>query len=142
MLLSSLFSWDHVHPILVHFTTALLPVSVFSDLLGRFTDRYSLTPAAWWMLLYGTIATPLTALAGLMWGADIENSTGGAAGSILRTHQWLGISLVIGFLFLAVWRGRIFMLEKKPSVIYLASAAIVVAALMYQGYLGGKMTMG
>jgi hypothetical protein len=43
------------------FTTALLPVS-FADVLGKFTDRYSLTPAAWWMLLYGAIATPLTAL--------------------------------------------------------------------------------
>jgi len=140
LLLSSLFSWDHLHPILVHFTTALLPVSVFSDVVGKFTDRYSFTPAAWWMLLYGTIATPLTALAGWMWAIDVEGS--GGAGSTLTTHKWLGISLVIGFLLLAIWRGRVFLLEKKPSTIYLAFAAIVVAALMYQGYLGGKMTMG
>ena len=142
MFLSSLFSWDHLHPILVHFTTALLPVSFFSDIVGKFTDRYFLTPAAWWMLLYGAIATPLTALAGWMWATDIEKLTGGKPGATLTTHEWLGISLMFGFLFLAIWRGRIFMLAKKPGIIYLAFAAIVVVVLMYQGYLGGEMTLG
>lgn len=142
MLLSSLFSWNHIHPILVHFTTALLPVSFVSDIGGRFTDRYSLTPAAWWMLFYGTVATPLTALAGWLWASDIEKSAGVAAGSTLTTHQWLGISLVFGFLFLAIWRGRIFVHRRKPNLVYFVFAAIVLAALMYQGYLGGMMTLG
>lgn len=142
MLLSSLFSWDHLHPILVHFTTALLPVSVVTDVFGKFTDRYSLTPAAWWMLLYGAIATPLTALAGWMWATDIEKLTGSEAGSILTIHEWLGISLVIGFLSLTIWRARIFMLAKKPGIIYFVFAVLVIGALMYQGYLGGRMTLG
>ncbi|MGH9819645.1 MAG: DUF2231 domain-containing protein [Pyrinomonadaceae bacterium] len=138
MLLSSLFSWNHVHPVLVHFTTALLPVSLVSDGVGRFTDRYSLTPAAWWMLLYGAIATPLTALAGWMWATEI----GGAAGSTLAIHKWLGLCLVFGFISLATWRGSVFFGGKKPGNFYFLFAAIVTAALMYQGYLGGKMTMG
>ena len=141
-LFSSLFSWGHVHPVLVHFTTALLPVSFVSDVAGRFTDRYSLTPAAWWMLLYGAIATPLTALAGWMWAADIEKLSGGSVGSTMTVHRWLGISLVLGFLFMAIWRGRIFILARKPGIIYFAAAAVVIAALMYQGYLGGNMTLG
>src|SRR5438445_13448182 len=116
MFFSSLFSWDHLHPILVHFTTALLPVSLFSDVVGKFTDRYSFTPAAWWMLLYGAIATPLTALAGWMWATDIAGSTGGKISSTLTIHQWLGISLAVGFTILAVWRGRIFILSKRPGV--------------------------
>jgi uncharacterized membrane protein len=143
MFLSSAFiSWNHVHPVLVHFTTALLPVSFASDVLGKFTDRYSLTPAAWWMLLYGAIATPLTALAGWMWASDIEIMTGGESSSLMTTHQWLGLSLVVGFIFLAIWRGRIFILARKPTIVYFAVAALVLAALMYQGYLGGKMTIG
>src|SRR6266700_7555502 len=80
---SPFVSWDHVHPVLVHFTAALLPVSFFSDAVGKFTDRYSFTPAAWWMLLYGAIATPLTALAGWMWATDIQNATGSQSGSTL-----------------------------------------------------------
>ena len=142
-LLSSSFPWSDLHPVLVHFTTALLPVSVASDLLGRFTNRGSLTPAAWWMLLYGAIATPLTALAGWLWAGKLSEVTGGAQpAAILTTHQWLGFSLVIGFLFLAVWRGRIYLLDKKPGIIYFAVAFLILTALMYQGYLGGKMTLG
>jgi uncharacterized membrane protein len=139
---SALFSWNHIHPVLVHFTTALLPVSFVSDVVGKFTDRYSLTPAAWWMLLYGAIATPLTALAGWMWAADIEKMTGGESMPIMTTHRWLGISLVFGFVFLAIWRGWIFILARKPGIVYFIFAVLVLVALMYQGYLGGKMTLG
>ena len=142
LLFSSFVSWDHIHPVLVHFTTALLPVSFFSDVVGKFTDKYSFTPAAWWMLLYGAIATPLTALAGWLWASEIESMTGHGHNSTLTTHQWLGLSLVVGFTTLAIWRGRIFIVSKKPGFVYFAVAGAILAALLYQGYLGGKMTMG
>ena len=134
-------TWSHVHPVLVHFTTALLPVSLVSDVLGKFYDRSSLTPAAWWMLLYAALATPATALAGWMWAGDLTGTTVGAAGT-MATHQWLGTILTICFLILALWRGWAFQLREKPSPAYFAFAVVTVAALMYQGYLGGKMTLG
>ena len=130
--------WDHIHPVMVHFTTALLPASVASDVIGKYTRRFSLTPAAWWMLLYGAIATPLTVIAGWLWVSDM----GSSGGKTMAIHEWLGTSLVICFLALAVWRGRIFMLNRKPGLKYLAFAGCTLAALMYQGYLGGKMTIG
>ena len=141
-LFSSLLSWNHVHPVLVHFTTALLPASFASDVFGKFTDRYSFTPAAWWMLLYGAIATPLTALAGWLWALEIERAAGNAHNPNLETHEWLGLSLVLAFVFLAIWRGRTFIFSRKPGIVYFAIAALILAALMYQGYLGGKMTLG
>ena len=61
---------------------------------------------------------------------------------MLEIHQWLGLSLTLGFVLLAIWRWRIFVLARKPGVAYFVFAALIVAALMYQGYLGGKMTMG
>lgn len=48
-----------LHPILVNFTAALVPASFVSDVLGRFLRRESLRSAAWWMLLYAAIITPL-----------------------------------------------------------------------------------
>lgn len=140
--LSSLISWSHVHPVLVHFTVALPLVSVASDLLGKFTDRYSLTPAAWWMLFYASVATPLTAFAGWMWAFDIERLSGAGHGETMEIHQWLGIGLVTGFLLMAIWRGWIFIQAGKPGINYFTFATIVLAALAYQGYLGGKMTLG
>ena len=138
--LTSIISWNHIHPVLVHFTTALLPVSLASDTLGKLTKYESLTSAAWWMLLYGAIATPLTALAGWLWAVDIEGISG--PNPTLSIHKWLGMGLIIGFAFLAVWRGRSFARGSKPSFPYLVSEALVTAALLFQGYLGGKMTLG
>lgn len=141
-LLTSLFSWNHMHPILVHFTTALLPVSVASDFLGRFGRRSSLTSAGWWTLLYGAIATPLTVFAGWMWSLDLESMASMGPDPTMTTHQWLGTGLVFGFLILAIWRGRTYLRDKKPGLIYFAVAVAVTGALMFQGYLGGKMTLG
>jgi len=94
------------------------------------------------MLLYGAIATPLTALAGWLWALEIERAAGNAHNPNLETHEWLGLSLVLAFVFLAIWRGRTFILSRKPGIVYFAIAALILAALMYQGYLGGKMTLG
>ena len=135
---ASVFSWEHIHPVLVHFSTALLPVSLSSDFIGKYWRYRSLTSAGWWMLLYGALATPLTAIAGWLWATNI----GSMPGSTLSLHKWLGVLLTICFAAMAVWRGRIFLMERKPGSLYLACAALAVAAIFYQGYLGGKMTIG
>jgi len=138
--MSSLVSWSHVHPVLVHFTTALFPVSFVSDAAGRYLKRASLTDGAWWMLFFGALATPLTALAGWLWAA--QNGAASAADPMLATHRLLGLLLVPAFAAMAIWRGRTFANSRTPSLAYLAAAAIVIAGLLYQGYLGGKMTLG
>lgn len=140
MLESLPISWNHVHPVLVHFTTALLPVSLVCDLTGKYLKRESLTAAGWWTLFFGAIATPFSALAGWLWISDLE--TGGFHDRNLATHKWLGITLVAGFLITAIWRVRFFRADAKPGIVYLGFAGIVVVALFYQGYLGGKMTLG
>src|SRR5215468_10322692 len=86
MYISFPIPWSHIHPVLVHFTTALLPVSFVSDLVGRYAKLESLVHAAWWMLLYGALATPLTALAGLIWSVSM-----GDADPLMSTHKWLGL---------------------------------------------------
>jgi uncharacterized membrane protein len=93
------------------------------------------------MILYAAIATPLTAAAGLMWAFQFPAP---AAAHLpgLSTHMWLGLFLTITFGVLTVWRGKIFAGAYPPGAIYLLSNAVVVAALMYQGFLGGQMTIG
>ena len=142
MLFSLFPGWNHVHPVLVHFTTALLPASMMSDVLGKFSSRYYLTPAAWWMLFYAAVATPATALAGWAWAGEFTAVAGMSPDRTLATHQWLGIVLAVCFAALAVWRGRTFMLRRTPGIAYLVTVGITTGVLFYQGYLGGKMTMG
>lgn len=133
------FSLDHLHPILVNFTAALLPASVGSDVLGRITRRQTLHAAAWWMLLFAACITPLTALSGLWWKRSVGS---GPPQDILMVHQWLGISAAILFIALAVWRWNIHKREAAPGAAYIVCGLVLVLALVYQGSLGGQMLFG
>lgn len=139
---STLLSWHHIHPVLVHFTTALLPASLASDLFGKHSDRHNFSSAAWWMLVYGAIATPVTAIAGWLWANDLMAASGGYSDPSMAVHRWLGIFLALGILLLTVWRARHYFKRKGPGIAYLAFASLLTAALLYQGYLGGKMVFG
>jgi len=73
-----------LHPILVNFTAALVPVSVASDYLAGYFKNQSLRETAWRTLLYAAIITPLTALDGwLYWDRGDIGVTG------MTIHKWL-----------------------------------------------------
>jgi uncharacterized membrane protein len=130
------FSAQDIHPILVNFTAALVPASVASDVLGKILRKQSLTHAAWWMLVYAAVITPFTALAGWFWKQSVEPML---PPGILTVHQWLGTSLGVLFLFLTSWRFKIHRKDKTPTSSYFFLAFLTLAALVYQGSLGGKM---
>ena len=121
-----------LHPILVNFTAALVPVSVFSDFAGRFVKSESLRHAAWWSLFYATAVTPFTAITGWLFWMPDDN---GAAG--MTIHKWLGTGLAALLFVLFAWRWKLRRQAKWASVPYLLLGVIFVAALAYQGHLGG-----
>jgi plastocyanin/uncharacterized membrane protein len=130
---------QEIHPILVNFTAALLPLAFLSDLLGLWWKRASLHNAASWMVLYAAVITPLTGAAGWWWRAK---SAGTLPPAVITVHQWLGTSLAVLFILLAVWRWRFQKKDVAPSFGYMIIAAITVLALVYQGSLGGLMVFG
>jgi uncharacterized membrane protein len=122
-----------LHPILVNFTAALVPVSVASDLLGRLIKSESLRHTAWWTIFYATAITPLTAITGwLFWMPDDNGASG------MTIHKWLGTGLAALLFVLFAWRLKQRLQDKWPSAAYLIFGVIFVAALAYQGHLGGK----
>ena len=127
------------HPILVNFTAALLPLAFLSDLLGLWWKRAALHNAAAWILAYAAIITPFSAAAGWWWKCK---SAGALPASVIVVHQWLGTSLAVIFILLAIWRWRPQYRNAAPSVVYLVITAIVALALIYQGSLGGLMVFG
>jgi plastocyanin/uncharacterized membrane protein len=130
---------EELHPILVNFTAALLPLAFLSDILGRIFRRQSLHHAAWWMVLFTAAITPLTAAAGWWWKLKVGPTL---PAKLITLHQWLGTSAVVLFVVLAVWRWNIHKRDASPGLAYLAFALIVVLALVYQGSLGGRMVFG
>jgi uncharacterized membrane protein len=130
--LKQIVSKYYVHPILVDFTAALVPVSIGSDLLERACGRKSFRVVGWWTLLYAACVTPLTALTGwLFWMKDDVGVTG------MTIHKWLGTAFVILIPALALWRAKFWRTDRRPSVLYLVVAVLLLGALTYQGHLGG-----
>jgi uncharacterized membrane protein len=133
------FSFSHLHPILVNFTAALFPASVGSDLLSRLSNRRSLGHAAWWMVLFAAVVTPLTVVAGLYWRREVGQFL---SPELINTHQWFGISISVLFVLIAWWRGRLHAQDENPGLLYFCVVTLVALALVYQGTLGGMMVFG
>ena len=125
-----------IHPILVHFTVALVPLSLFSDIIGRMMRRDSLHQAAWWMLLYASVVTPLTVIAGLVW----FNNMGRPDERLMLIHLYLGTALAIVLPPLTIWRLQQYRRHAVPTKVYLLVAGIIVVVLTLQGHLGGILT--
>src|SRR6478736_1240687 len=97
------FSWRQLHPILVHFTAALVPLSFTADLIAKAARKRSLADAAWWTLLAAALVTPLTAATG--WWLRLSVGRGQMeVDPVMTVHQWLGTFLVLPFIALCVWR--------------------------------------
>lgn len=121
-----------LHPVLVNFTAALIPVSFFSDLVGRVFKSESLRSTGWWTMLYALLVTPFTIVTGwLFWMTD-DN---GAAG--MAIHKWLGTAFIVPLVAVFLWRWSLHRRKAWPPLGYFVILAIVVAALAYQGHLGG-----
>lgn len=121
-----------LHPILADFTAALIPVSVGSDILSRLTKSTPLRNTAWWTLLYATLITPFTVIAGwVFW------DKGDVGDPWMTVHKWLGTSLGVLLFGLFAWRWKIHRDKKPATAAYLLLGIIFVIALIIQGSIGG-----
>lgn len=126
-----------LHPILVNFTAALVPVSLASDLAARCCRSESLRSTAWWTLLFAAVVTPFTAIAGwLFWMRDDNGVLG------MSIHKWLGSALAVLLLGMIAWRSKLRKGQNWATVPYLLAGLLFVVALVFQGYLGGHQVFG
>ncbi|OGL40806.1 MAG: hypothetical protein A3C43_00610 [Candidatus Schekmanbacteria bacterium RIFCSPHIGHO2_02_FULL_38_11] len=127
-----------IHPMMVHFTIALLSVGFLCDLLARFTKSESLKNAAWWNLLFGFFAIIATALTGWLAARSIPHSE--ATHEIMEIHEILGFTALGIFAVLLLWRiliraniiTRFFILS---TAVWLIGVGVIFAG----GYYGGKL---
>lgn len=124
---------QELHPSLVHFPIALMPVAIGADLLARVTGSRRLAEVGRVLMPVAAASAAVSAAAGLV--AAVEVNAQGKAGDLLVTHRNLNMSLTAVSALMAAWRWG----EDEPSAGYLALGLAGLGALSYSAYLGGKM---
>jgi uncharacterized membrane protein len=129
-----------LHPVVDHFSVALLFVAVLIDLFAS-PSRIWLRYTAVLLMILGALAAGGSFFTGDMEADRIWNALGGPAREVLHRHAQLGEYLAITFGVLAVWRIMIqaFGFMAGSRAIYLIVALLAIATLGYQSHLGGVL---
>ena len=157
-----LVSTYHLHPIVDHFTIALLTFGIAAEILAAAAillsrDRAGLV-SAWGqklrstsllLMIGGAAASVLSYFSGDAEADRLWDTISPAAQQILLSsngpdylsHAVLGQRLMYAFLILAAWR---VMLElsnhlRRTRVVFLFAAMVAAGALLYQGKTGGEL---
>jgi uncharacterized membrane protein len=131
-----------LHPVVDHFSVALLFVAVLVDLFaGSSPTRIWLRYTAVLLMILGALAAGGSYFTGDMEADRIWNALGQPARDVLHRHAQLGEYLAIAFGVLAVWRLLIqsFGFMAGSRAIYLIVAILAVATLGYSAHLGGVL---
>jgi len=131
-----------LHPVVDHFSVALLFVAVLIDLVASAAPtRIWLRYTALLLLILGALAAGGSYLTGDMEADRIWNALGDPAREVLKRHAQLGEYLAITFGVLAVWRIMIqaFGFMAGSRGIYLIVALLAITTLGYQSHLGGVL---
>jgi uncharacterized membrane protein len=130
-----------LHPVVDHFTVALLFVGVLMDLVASlFPMRSWMRYMALTLMILGALAAGASYATGDMEADRVWNALGDPAKQVLHRHAMLAEYAAIAFGVLALWR---ILVEVGPLAgtrsIYLIVAIIAVCLLGYIGHLGGVL---
>lgn len=135
----------HVHPIIDHFTIALLVVALLIDIVASIlSERLWLRYMALTLMVLGATSAATSWFTGGGEARATFKYLSPAGRAVLHIHSQLGNALAVTFAVLALWRILIQALGfmARTRQVYLALAFLAVVALGYQGWLGGKLVYG
>lgn len=122
-----------LHPALVHFPIALMPVSLIADLLGRLTGNERLLDLGRTTMPLTAASNALAGAAGLIAQETVQGSD--EASSMLVTHRTLNTAALLITSLMAIRRVS----QKRPGIAYLGLGFGTLAMVTYGAYLGSKM---
>ncbi len=128
-----------VHLMLIHFPSALLPMSVIFDFIGLFLPKTSLPDAAFYCAAAGLLA----GFAAAIFGA-IDYSRLPSEHQAWKTASLHGLLNLIWLMIFSVLVGV--RLQRYPdlqpaTMSYLIVAGLSAAGLLYSNYLGGELVL-
>lgn len=131
------FRLHEVHPALVHFPIALLPLSLGADFLGKMSDNRNLNQLGRQTIAPAAAAALFAGVSGML-AQEHVNLKSDTSMDALITHRNINIAATVGAGILA-WRRLSMRPKETPSTRYLSAGFGLVAGLLYTGYLGGKL---
>jgi len=147
----------HLHPIVDHFTIALLSAGVACDVAGALASRLGSTliqtgalrlqRSALILMIGGALAAVVSYFSGDAEANRVWDTMNPAAQALLYSdtsllaHATLGRYLMWTFLVLAAWRiaQELVPIFSRARIAYLCTALIATGALLYQGKTGGEL---
>lgn len=124
---------QEMHPAMVHFPIAFLPLSLGADALGRLTGDSALLEMGRRTMPLAAASAVTAAAFGLI--AQEAVHAEGQAHDLLATHRTLNAGLVGVTAAMALKRMR----SHRPGLGYLAVGLAALGAMGYSAYLGGRM---
>jgi uncharacterized membrane protein len=124
---------QELHPAIVHFPIALVPLSVAADIMGTqgHEPRWAWMGRTLWKVAAG--AAGLAAVSGLI--AQEEAQVPDEAHPLLATHRTLNVAAGTVILSLAMGRGR----RERATGAEIALGVLTMGILTYSAWLGGRM---
>ena len=159
---AQLVSTYHLHPIVDHFTIALLTFGIAAEILAAAAIlffRNSPLASAWsiklqstslMLMIGGAAASVLSYFSGDAEADRLWDTMSPAAQQILASsdgarsylsHAVLGQYLMYAFLILAVWRVMLELSSRvaRTRIAFVMVAVVAAGALLYQGKTGGEL---
>lgn len=123
---------NELHPAIVHYPLAFLPVSLGADLVGRLTGSQFLKDFGRGSIVVAAAGAALAGLSGLIAQEEVE--TDEESHDVLTTHRNLNLGLLGVTAGMAAWRAR-----GEPGVGYFAIGLTGLAGMGYSSYLGSQL---
>jgi uncharacterized membrane protein len=124
---------SELHPALVHFPIALLPLAIGADGAGVLTRNRELLVLGRWGITAAAVSAGFAGVSGFI--AQEEVNVVPEARKILRAHRALNVGALFAMTGLAVARSRM----RRPGRAYLLTGLATVATVGVSAYLGGRM---
>jgi len=138
-LLAGLRELPNIHPIVVHFPIALLPVALGLDMLGWLFGSHDLHAAGRWTLWVGTLSAGAAVASGLEGTDDIHPYVTDAAEQLMMVHQNLQFGTLGAAVFLSLWRLVARPFPVRGGLVYLLITTAMVANLIVASDFGAQM---
>ncbi len=129
---------DTIHPIVIHFTIAMVLFAVFCDAVGYFTRNPRLYEVSWWNYAFATVSIFIAVIFGQIEAGLAEPYT--AAVTTLNLHTTIGWSLSGIVAAITAW--RYILRSRDPKVLpvsFLGTGLLLTGIVFYQVYLGDML---